>query len=38
MTPTPGELRVVILALIAQGWDIPEIEASVRGLLRGLGR
>ena len=33
---TPCELRVVILRLIAQGWDIPEIEDAVRGLLRGL--
>ena len=35
---TPGELRVVILRLIGQGWDIPEIEDAVRGLLRGLGK
>jgi hypothetical protein len=33
---TPGELRVVILAMIGAGWDIPEIEDAVRGLLRGL--
>lgn len=35
---TPGELKIVILALIGQGWDIPEIEDAVRGLLRGLGK
>ena len=35
---TPGELRVVILLLIGQGWDIPEIEDAVRGLLRGVGK
>ena len=33
---TPGELKVVILTLISRGWDIPEIEDAVRGLLRGL--
>lgn len=33
---TPGELKIVILALIGQGWDIPEIEDAVRGLLLGL--
>ena len=33
---TPGELKIVILYLIGQGWDIPEIEDAVRGLLRGL--
>lgn len=33
---TPGELKVIILTLIGRGWDIPEIEDSVRGLLRGL--
>ena len=33
---TPAELKVVILTLIGQGWDIPEIEDAVRGLLRGL--
>lgn len=35
---TPAELKVVILALIGQCWDIPEIEDAVRGLLRGLGK
>ena len=33
---TPGELKIVILTLIGQGWDIPEIEDAVLGLLRGL--
>ena len=33
---TPGELKIIILALIGAGWDIPEIEDAVRGLLRGL--
>lgn len=33
---TPGELKIVILTLIGNGWDIPEIEDAVRGLLRGL--
>ena len=33
---TPGELKIVILTLIGQGWDIPEIEDAVRGLLRRL--
>jgi hypothetical protein len=35
---TPGELKVVVLTLIGEGWDIPEIEDAVRGLLRGLGQ
>lgn len=35
---TPAELKTTILYLIGQGWDIPEIEDAVRGLLRGLGR
>ena len=35
---TPAELKVVILRMIGQGWDIPEIEDAVRGLLRGLGK
>ena len=35
---TPGELKTTILYLIGRGWDIPEIEDAVRGLLRGLGR
>lgn len=35
---TPGELKVIILRLIVQGWGIPEIEDAVRGLLRGLGK
>lgn len=35
---TPGELKVVILKLIGQGWDIPEVEDAVRGLLRGRGQ
>ena len=35
---TPAELKVVILTLIGRGWDIPEIEDAVRGLLRGLGK
>lgn len=33
---TPGELKTTILYLIGRGWDIPEIEDAVRGLLRGL--
>ena len=33
---TPGELKIVILTLIGEGWDIPEIEDAVRGLMRGL--
>ena len=33
---TPGELKIVILTLIGQGWDIPEIEDAVRGMLRGV--
>ena len=35
---TPGELKVIILYLIGRGWDIPEIEDAVRGLLRGLDK
>ena len=35
---TPGALKVIILALIGRGWDIPEIEDAVRGLLRGLDK
>jgi hypothetical protein len=35
---TPGELKIVILKLIGQGWDIPEIEDAVRGLMRGMGQ
>ena len=35
---TPGELKIVILTLIGQGWDIPEIEDAVRGLMRGMGQ
>ena len=33
---TPAELKIVILTMIGRGWDIPEIEDAVRGLLRGL--
>jgi len=35
---TPGELKVIILTLIGEGWDIPEIEDAVRGLMRGTGQ
>ena len=31
---TPAELKTTILYLIGRGWDIPEIEDAVRGLLR----
>ena len=27
---TPGELKIIILALIGAGWDIPEIEDAAR--------